>query len=107
MLPTTTTAIRALLQADTTLNPRERQLIAALAQNHGQTTPAEAQPPRIISRAEAGTLLHRSARAVDLLADAGLLRRIKLPGRTRHAGFLLSEVEGLIMSSVQQDGGAE
>jgi hypothetical protein len=59
-------------------------------------TPTEAPAPRIIRRAETARRLARSPRAVDRLAAAGFLRRVILPGRTRGAGFVESDVCALL-----------
>ncbi len=97
MSPATLDAIKALLRSDPTIPPRDRQLIAVAAQNHGATTTRpETAAPKIISRAEAGNRLNRSPRAVDLLADQGHLQRVKMPGRVRNCGFRLADVEALI-----------
>jgi len=57
---------------------------------------AAREDDRIIRRAEAARLLARTTRAVDMLARGGVLKRVRLPGRTRGAGFRLSEVQQLI-----------
>ena len=51
---------------------------------------------RIIRRTEAARLLARSPRAVDYMAAEGLLPKVCFPGRSRGAGFRLSDVQALI-----------
>ncbi len=60
-----------------------------------ESTPAQEQD-RIIRRTEAARLLARSTRAVDYLVSDGTLKRITFPGRSRAAGFRLSDVKSLI-----------
>jgi hypothetical protein len=67
-------------------------------------TPAATEPaterqtttPRLLRRAEVANRLGRSPRAVDMLGAQGILRRVRLPGRTRAAGFLESEIAALL-----------
>ena len=82
--------VRVLLS---TLSPVEKvRLIRELT---AESAPAEVED-RIIHRKETGRLLGRSARAVDYMAAEGLLHKVKFPGRSRGAGFQLSEVRALI-----------
>jgi hypothetical protein len=52
--------------------------------------------PRVIRRQEAADRLACCVRVIDRLAQEGKLRRVKLPGRTRAAGFLESDVYSLL-----------
>lgn len=97
MLPTTLDATRALLKADPSLTPGDRNRLLALLRNNGKTetepTPTE---PRIIRRAEAARRLGCSLRAVDNWTAAGILRKVTLPNRTRAAGFREADIAALI-----------
>jgi hypothetical protein len=97
MLPTTIDVFRAGLKSDPTISPAERARLLALVRN-GPTpaNKAEAQPetgPRIIRRAEVARRLSVSLRTVDKLPVA----KFKLPGRTRAAGFLESDINALLV----------
>ena len=99
MLDTTQDAVKAMLRADPSLTPSERNRILATIRNHGRASePATptAQEPRIIRRADAARRLGCSLRAVDNWTRAGILRKITLPGRVRAAGFRESEIVSVI-----------
>jgi hypothetical protein len=64
--------------------------------------PAAREDDRLIRRAEAARLLARTTRAVDLLARGGVLKRVRLPGRSRGAGFRLSDVQRLLNDNTTQ-----
>jgi hypothetical protein len=95
MLPTTLQAVRSILTADPSINPPERnRLVAALRQGPQPRTPhpTAAAGPRFMRRKEVAARLSVSLRTVDKLAQAGMLRKRTLPGRTRASGFLADEV---------------
>ena len=100
MLTTTLDAVKALLKADPSLTPADRAWIVASVRNHGKEAgtpgPAVAVEKRIILRAEVARRFSRSLRFVDYLAKAGILRRVRLPGRVRSCGFVADEVERLM-----------
>ena len=99
MLDTTQDAVKAMLRADPSLTPADRNRILATIRNHGRT-PVNADPttpePRLIRRADAARRLGCSLRAVDNWTRAGILRKVTLPGRTRAAGFRESDIVALI-----------
>lgn len=101
MLPTTIEAVKALLKADPVLTPADRTRIVATIRNHGRedeaTRPAAPAERRVLSRAEVARRFSRSVRFVDDLGKAGILRRVKLPGRQRACGFLADEVERVMI----------
>jgi len=103
MLSTTLQAVRAVLTADPSVNlPFRNRLLSLMRQGpevlkSAATVPAEV---RIIRRAQVARRMDRSMRSVDLLAKEGILRKIKLPGRSRACGFLESEIEGVIAGKV-------
>jgi hypothetical protein len=101
MLTTTIDAFRAILAMDGTLSQAERVRILELIT--GTAAPAEEIAPvekagadRLLSAAEVAEQLHRTKRSVHHLADAGILPRVVLPGRTRGAGFRQSDVDALL-----------
>lgn len=95
MLPTTIEAANAILRADPTVTPADRVRLVALIRNPA-TKPTPPTDTRIMRRGEVAKVLSRSTRAVDLLAEQGHLRKVRLPGRIRAGGFLASDVYALI-----------
>ena len=97
MLPTTLDAVKALLKADPALTPADRARIVVSVRNHGREVETKqnggASEKRILPRAEVARRFNRTLRFVDHLAKAGVLRRVRLPGRVRACGFLAEEVE--------------
>ena len=77
------------------LTRRERAELAKEI-GFGNQTPAAPEPPRLIRRAEAARILSRSTRAIDRLTVEGILHKIRLPGRSRAAGFCLSDIQALL-----------
>lgn len=65
--------------------------------------PAEVRPDRIVRRAECARRLGVTPRTIDNLARTGALKRVRLPGRTRGAGFKESDVAHLINGGVRLD----
>ncbi len=97
--------IRALLKADCSLTSANRIAIMAAIKNIGKASEHLApnilpEAPRIIRRAEAAHRLGRSLRTIDMLAAAGILHKIKLPGRTRAVGFISTEFDRLLAEVV-------
>ena len=97
MLPTTLELLKASLKSDPSITPATRAKIMALIRNNGE---AAAQSPmhtvstfpRLLRRGEVANRLSCSLRTVDKLP----IKKIKLPGRTRAAGFLESDVNALL-----------
>ena len=97
MLPTTLKILRTAFEADPSITVAERQRLMQLVR---QGTSALGPKPetttervaRIIRRAEVARRLSCSLRTVDKLP----LKKVKLPGRTRAAGFLESDVNALL-----------
>jgi len=107
MLTTTADAVKAVLKADPAITPAERMRIMAAVRNHGKDVeslrPAAPAEKRILPRAEVARRFNRSLRFVDNLGKAGILRRVKLPGRARACGFLAEEVDRVMAG----EGGGE
>ena len=100
MLQTTLEATRALFRTDPTVAPSERTRLLSLLRQ-GPPPEAHATSPAVpswICTGEVARRLAKSTRTVQRLADAGYLTRRRLPGRKRGAGFLLSDVEALILA---------
>lgn len=97
MLATTLDAFRAVLKADPSITPGERARILSTLRNGKDPSCAETpKAPRILRRREAAGRFGASIRLVDRLAQQGLLRKVKLPGRERASGFLEADVNALI-----------
>ena len=101
MLPTNLDVFRAILKADPTVSPRDRtKILANLRSGPGMGAANLAEPPeasqqriqRIVRRAEAARMYGCSLRLVDRLAAQGVLKKVRLPGRKRGAGFLESDL---------------
>jgi hypothetical protein len=98
MLQTTLTAAAAMLRADPTLTTADRGRLLKLLRRDGREPepPAAAPEERIVRRAEAGRLLSVTLRAIDAWAAAGILPRVRLPGRRRGLGFRLRDIIGIM-----------
>lgn len=100
MLQTTIDIIRTGLRADPTLSPAQRVNLLTLVKSGGRVpaTPEPQKPttPRLIRRREAAHLCGCSVRLIDRLAAQGVLRRVRLPGRQRGAGFLETDLLAVI-----------
>lgn len=97
MLATTLEIIRSGLKSDPSLTPSDRARLLALLRNGASSNKPEAatttdRVARIIRRREVAKRLSCSVRTVDKLAETGVLRKHKLPGRVRAAGFLESDL---------------
>lgn len=107
MLPTTIQAFAAIIKADPSVSPDDRNAIITFLRNHGQARGnATAPGNRILKRREVAERLGVCPRTVDGLSRSGALRRVVLPGRQRGAGYLESDVEKLIeqAASVNEGG---
>jgi hypothetical protein len=104
MLETTLQIIKSGLKGDPTLSPDDRAKIIAAVRSGVHTAKAElGEPtkpaaPRIIRRREAAQMYGCSLRLIDRLAAQGILRRVRLPGRQRGAGFLQADLLAVIGS---------
>lgn len=93
MLPSTKTAIDAILGTDPSVTPERRKEIMrfALAAPEQVITAM----PRIIRREEAARLLGVGVKRVDQLSRAGILKRITVPGTTRAIGISEASVRAI------------
>lgn len=93
--------IRAALMADADVSADERARVIAFLRSPPRPACEQSAPkiPRLIRRAEAAQRLSCSTRTVDKLSVNGLLRKCKLPGRVRAAGFRESDIEALILGN--------
>jgi hypothetical protein len=103
VLPQTKVAVRAILSADQSVTDKERSKIIEriFRADDGDDEGRPAEQDRIVLRGEASKILSRSTRGIDLLARQGLLKKIKLPGRQRCAGFRLSAINKFLESASQ------
>ena len=99
MLATTLDVIKAGLKSDPTVSPRDRtKILATLRTGPGTvnvTEPTESSQrriQRIVRRAEAARMYGCSLRLMDRLAAQGVLKKVRLPGRKRGAGFLEADL---------------
>jgi hypothetical protein len=90
--------VRAALETDPSISVAQRsKLMQAIREGFcppdGPAAPPPDAAPRILRRAEVARRLSVSLRTVDKLP----IRKVKLPGRTRAAGFLESDVNLLLI----------
>jgi hypothetical protein len=104
MLASTTQIIRSALQADPSLNPRDRAQVLASLREKSKNPKSDAVPaaPRLIRRAEAARRLGYSLRMVDRLSQEGVLQKRKLPNRKRASGFLESDINTLLVGTEKE-----
>jgi hypothetical protein len=103
MLQSTLDLLKSVLRSDATVSAAERTVLLAQLRNGGKHMAAEPvvkSEERLVRRGEAARRLSCSVRTIDRLARTGALRKRKLPGRVRGAGFLASDVETLIVVGV-------
>jgi hypothetical protein len=97
MLGTTLKILRVGLESDPSLTPADRaRLMAAIRDCVTPHKPATQPPdnsPRLLRRAEVARRLSCSLRSVDKLP----VKKFKLPGRKRAAGFLESDINTLLV----------
>jgi len=97
MLATTMEVLKASLKADPTLDTADRIRISNAVQAAAKSeSPPEVQGGHLLRRGEVAKRLSVSLRTVDKLHIQGILKKVRLPGRGRAAGFRLSDVEALI-----------
>jgi len=99
MLNSTLEIIRASLRADPSVTPAGRADLLALLRNGAPAKVMDEHvpaPARILRRDEVAQRLACSVRAVDHWAQQGLLKKIRLPGRSRAVGFRETDVQALI-----------
>ena len=99
MNPATYEIIKTTLKSDMTLTPDDRKRLLLLLRQ-GAKAPEKQKSigaePRILRRSEAAKRLGVTIRAIDKWSQEGILRRVRLPGRTRGCGFLESEINTLM-----------
>jgi predicted DNA-binding transcriptional regulator AlpA len=105
-LPSTVRTFKALLETDPTIAPAHRSLYFRFFRDGFVPDPKGFDPPpdaapRVIRRKEAARRLACCVRVIDRLAQEGKLRRVRLPGRIRSAGFLESDINQLLAANGQ------
>ena len=99
MRETTVTACEALIFADRSISPADRnELLARLRAPPGEDAKrgGESPPTRVLRRRDVADRLQKSTRTVDALAQQGILPRVVLPGRRRAIGYLEKDVRALL-----------
>lgn len=104
MTPTTIKICKSAFEGDPTIPVKARaKLVAMLRGWNDGPAPEEKQAiPRVLRRLEAAAMLGRTARFVDHLAQQGVLRKVRLPGRKLAIGFLAADVESLILEKCEE-----
>ncbi len=82
------------------LNKTERRAFLTTFADPPATVAPEAE--RLLRRATVAARLGHSARFVDRLAADGVLRKIRLPGRARAAGFRESDLLALLAGGASE-----
>jgi len=96
-LETTVKAVSAILRSDPSFTPKTRnELLAVLRNGLPKAETMTQSVERLVRRGEAARRLGYSVRMIDRLAQEGVLRKRKLPGRVRASGFLESDLTALI-----------
>ncbi|HNX36711.1 MAG TPA: hypothetical protein PKM57_18975 [Kiritimatiellia bacterium] len=100
MKTTTLTAMRAIYESDPARTRADREL---LLKTLGLTDCQEAARPaeKLVAFEEAAKRLNRTTRTVHLLARRGVLRKARMPGCTRCAGVLASDLDTLLANMVE------
>ncbi len=100
MKTTTLTAMRAIYESDPARTRADREALLktlGLAESQEAARPAE----KLVAFEEAAKRLNRTTRTVHLLARRGVLRKARMPGCTRCAGVLASDLEALLANMVE------
>jgi hypothetical protein len=105
-LATTLEAIKAILRSDPSVSEAERKRLLNILRKglDAEVKPKPTEQPAapvVVSYANAAARSNRSVRSIHQLCKQGLLSKCKLPGRTRAAGVLESELNALIAGSAQ------
>ncbi len=105
MKTTTLTAMRAIYESDPARTRADREMLMktlGLADGREEARPVE----RVMSFEEAARRLNRTPRSLHMMARRGVLRKAKLPGGTRYAGVLSSDLDRLLaaMARPEDDG---
>lgn len=89
MTETSKIAIKAIIESDATITPKDKTRI--LNAIEGQETIAP-----LLTRNEVAKLIHKTPVLVDLYARKGFLKRIYLGNSTRAAGFDAESVKAFV-----------
>jgi hypothetical protein len=106
MLATTKDAVRSILKTDPTLAAADRErIIAALSDRAATEAEKPAPAPRIIGYTEAAARVNCTPKHLHRLCSQGVLRKVKLPGRTRCRGVLEGDLNAVLAGGAQIVGG--
>ena len=102
MKTTTLTAMRAVYESDPARTRADREtLLKTLGLDDGKA--AEKPADRVIGFEEAARRLNRTPRSLHMMARRGVLRKARLPGGTRCAGVLASDLDRLLAAMALPD----
>jgi len=99
MLDSTREIFKSALRADPSVSSADRARLLALVRTGTEPQPKVAAPtsgPRILARREVASRLSKTLRFVDRLAQQGVLKKVRVPGRARSIGFLEADFNNLI-----------
>lgn len=107
MQSTTRTIIQAAIEGDATLNEVEKEYLLAtlmelFSRKSGQQL-SNPELPRVVSRKEVALLIGRTCTRVDLLARAGLLKKVFGVGTRRAIGFTEASARSLVEGGIKRD----
>ncbi len=103
MKHSTLVALMAIYDSDPARTSSDRETLQKL---FGLSDSAVVSKPveRVISFVDAAKRLNRTTRTIHLLARRGVLRKARMPGCTRAAGVLVSDLDALLASMVVENG---
>ena len=87
-------AVEAIFRTDSTIDNSEKARLVKLMTNPPPDKREEL--PRLLRRGDVSKMLAISTRGVDRLCKSGVLRKVKLPCRSRAGGIPLAQVIALI-----------
>lgn len=106
MLNTSLDACEAILKTDPSVTPGDRTAMLALLRKYeqNQTATELTEEDQILSRRATRDRFFpgRSLRYLDKLAAEGVLRKVKIPGRSRSVGFNAAHVRKLVAGRGQE-----
>lgn len=95
MKTATLTAMRAIYESDPARTREDREALLRVLGLDGVKA-AERPSDRVVGFGEAAERLNRTVRSVHHLARRGVLRKARVPGGTRFAGVLASDLDALL-----------
>ncbi len=96
MQNSTLRVVKAAMEADNSISASKRKNMLRHLADADVLSAQESKPDRLLKRRDVALVLGVSSRSVDLYAQRGILRRVRIPGQSRASGFLESEVADLL-----------